>query len=365
LLYRKQLSEEDTSRIANCPLAGNPLFLRALLEELRVFGVREQLDARIHHYLQATSITDLYQRILARYEQDYDQDRAGLVCDSLSLIWASRRGLTEPELMALLGRVGQPLPHAWWSPFHLAAEASLLDRRGLIGFSHAYFREAVRNRYVPSKEHEVQAHRRLVDYFEDCGITLRGIEELPWQLKSVEDWGRLEALLTDVQFMRALHGTSPHEYGTYGLSLLSRTGRQPEEVYANFVESPESFAVDTLMIVHTMLLLAGSLDVAALLSSSIVMAAKESGVQEDIAKSLLLQIRSMKAKGDYDYHDLASAAEQVCRQVGDQVGLAQSYAHHADFYKYHCQDLRAGIKWHEKEEAVLRGIGDIGRLGIC
>ncbi|MCJ7754546.1 MAG: DUF4062 domain-containing protein, partial [Thermoanaerobaculales bacterium] len=146
--YAKQLSADRITRIAHAPQAANPLYLRALLEELRVFGVHELLDAQIDHYLAATTPDDLFEKILQRYEQDYDRDRPGLVEDAMSLIWASRRGLTDSELMELLGADGRPLPHAFWSPLYLAAEQSLMDRAGLIGFSHDFLRQAVHDRYL-------------------------------------------------------------------------------------------------------------------------------------------------------------------------------------------------------------------------
>ena len=38
----------------------------------------------------------------------------GLVQDAMTYIWASRRGLTEAELLDLLGAAGKPLPRSQW-----------------------------------------------------------------------------------------------------------------------------------------------------------------------------------------------------------------------------------------------------------
>ena len=92
------------SRIAAAPPAGNPLFLRAAVEELRVYGEHETLPDRIEHYLASSDVVNLFQKILARHEQDYERVRPGLVGESLSLLWAARRGLSEAELLDLLGR---------------------------------------------------------------------------------------------------------------------------------------------------------------------------------------------------------------------------------------------------------------------
>ena len=49
-------------------------------------------------------------KILARYERDYERDRPGLVREALSLLWAARRGLTEPELLEVLKSDGAGAP---------------------------------------------------------------------------------------------------------------------------------------------------------------------------------------------------------------------------------------------------------------
>ena len=56
---------------------------------------------RIDHYLAAATIDDLYERVLSRYEEDYERERPGLVGEAMSLLWAARRGLSETELLNL------------------------------------------------------------------------------------------------------------------------------------------------------------------------------------------------------------------------------------------------------------------------
>ena len=137
--------------LANAEQTANPLFLRALLDELRVFGIHEKLDERIGHYLEAETVDKLYEKILDRYEQTTNASVTSLVKDAMSLIWASRRGLSEAELLDLLGTNDEPLPRAYWSPLYLAAESSLVSRSGLISFGNEYLRQAVSERYIFQK----------------------------------------------------------------------------------------------------------------------------------------------------------------------------------------------------------------------
>jgi len=132
------------------PQTTNPLYLRTLLEELRVFGVFEALDARIDHYLKATTVDRLFALVLERLEADYEKEKPGLVRDVTALIWASRRGLSETELLELLGTPDNPMPRAFWSPLCLALEDSLVRRSGLLTFFHDFLRQAVAERYLPA-----------------------------------------------------------------------------------------------------------------------------------------------------------------------------------------------------------------------
>ena len=100
--FAKALSPARVERIAAAPQTANPLFLRAMLEELRLFGVHERLDERLAHYLSAVSIPDLYQQILERYEADYDRQRAGLVRQAMCWLWAARG-------VAARGRAARPV----------------------------------------------------------------------------------------------------------------------------------------------------------------------------------------------------------------------------------------------------------------
>ena len=99
--FGKQLEPKQTARIASNSNTTNPLYLRTSLEELRIFGQHEKLDDRINHYLAAESLEELYQRILERMEVDFGK---GLTRQVMSLIWASRNGLSLEELHGIIGK---------------------------------------------------------------------------------------------------------------------------------------------------------------------------------------------------------------------------------------------------------------------
>lgn len=202
--YSKKLKKEQSEIIADAPQTANPLFLRALLEELRLYGDHFKISERIKHYLSVSTIDDLYEKILERYEQDYERDRPGLVRDTMSLIWASRRGLSETELLEQLGADDLPLPAAHWSPLHLVAKDSLVNRSGLINFSHDYLRKAVEDRYLSTEGLKKDYHRIISNYFERQGFNLRKVEELPWQLYRTGEVDKLSSCITQIPIFMSL-----------------------------------------------------------------------------------------------------------------------------------------------------------------
>jgi tetratricopeptide (TPR) repeat protein len=245
--YTKVLAPGPAARLAASPQAGNPLYLQALLEELRVFGDHERLEATITHYLEAATIPELYGRILARYETDYQRDRPGLVRDALTLLWAARRGLSDAELLDLLGTDGAPLPRAVWSPLFLAAESALGRQVGRLTFAHPHIRLAIATRYLPAHQAQEEAHGTLADYFANRGMDDRVLEELPWQLQEAGQAERLHAFLAEIPVFMASVSRDARELWDYWRGLgarfdVARTYRESLARWEVGEEDPASHA---------------------------------------------------------------------------------------------------------------------------
>jgi hypothetical protein len=207
--YKKTLSLQQIDHIANSFQTGNPLFLSSLLEELRIFGVHEKLDERINYYLSAKKITVLFNLILKRYEQDYEEKRPELVQDMMTLLWAARCGLSESELLDLLGQDGTSLPRAYWTPLFLAAEKSLLVRSGRVNIGNNYLRRAVQDLYLPSEKDQLAVHAKLAVYFSKIPLCPRKVEETLWHLSKSQDWKALTCLLTDLEYLKFAWSIDP------------------------------------------------------------------------------------------------------------------------------------------------------------
>jgi nephrocystin-3 len=199
LHFSQGLSDVRARKISAAPAAANPLYLKTLLDDLRATGAHDRLDQQIADYLQAVDIPALLVKILARYERDYERDCPGLVREALSLLWAARRGLTEPELLEILKPVGpEHLPVALWSPVRFALEDGLVDRDGVMSFAHDHLRLAVERRYVPDADSAKKMRHRLAEAFAGRPLDARQADELPWLLRQAEARDSLRACLLDI-----------------------------------------------------------------------------------------------------------------------------------------------------------------------
>jgi len=73
-------------------------------------------------------------------------------------LWASRSGLSEAELLRLLGSPSLPLPQAICTPLFLAIKSWLVVHSGRILLAHLDLRDAVADCYLRS-----DLERKLVD----------------------------------------------------------------------------------------------------------------------------------------------------------------------------------------------------------
>jgi nephrocystin-3 len=231
--YRKRLEPAQLERIVAAPQTASPLFLRALLEEVRVFGEFERVGQRVEHYLAAPTVLDLFGLVLERLEQDYQAEGASLVRRTMSAIWASRRGLTEPELLALT-----EIPRAVWSPLSLALEESLISRHGALGFFHDEFRSAVERRYLRDEGSKTAAHLRLADFFEASAPDARRAEELPYELAEAGAWERLAEAISDPVLADTAWEAEPAALRAWWSAVREHTGVTPPQAYAAVLASP-------------------------------------------------------------------------------------------------------------------------------
>ncbi len=212
--YRKSLPSEDLHTLSADPKSSSPLFLRTVLEELRIFGRHTTLREELEDYLASADERELFQKVLARMERDHGKDA---VRNVMTAIWASRHGLSESELMSVTG-----YPRMALSELMIAMEYHLMTREGFHTFFHNYLREAIQLRYLPTEADQKAAHSRLGTYFSTQEYNSRRRDEEPWQWHEAGDTGALWNCFADPNLFE-LFANEDHRYHFIAyLQLLER-----------------------------------------------------------------------------------------------------------------------------------------------
>jgi tetratricopeptide (TPR) repeat protein len=236
-VHAKTLKPSQLAALSQAAPCSNPLFLRTLLEELRVFGSFEQLDTRIGQYLSAKDATQLFEMVLQRLDTD-TQALVGSEAKSsssssftavgsvLTSIYASRNGMTETELVKMHG-----LTPNLWATISLALEEMLVDSSGTLTFFHDCVRHAVARRYLevsasgrsgqaegasPTNAKILALHKQLASFFSQSPpapksaagdaedpFAHRFYEELPYQYERAAAWTELQNFIAAAEhFLR-------------------------------------------------------------------------------------------------------------------------------------------------------------------
>lgn len=361
--YRKALGRERALRLAEAEPCANPLYLRALLEELRVFGTHELLDDRIGHYLEAPDPPALFEKVLERFEADYEGERPGLVGEAMSLLWAARQGLSEGELLEVLGG-GSLLPRAGWSPLYLAAEASLVSRSGLLGFFHDHLRRAVANRYLRGEPDRRAAHKRLAEYFARRDEGPRRTAELPWQLARAGEWDWLAGLLAQPGFLAGAWENDAYDVQRHWAEVEASSSHRMTEAYGEVLADPAAH-IEHLKPIAFLLGRAGKHEHAYKLWRALAEHHERTG-ETDLRIAALGNMAGMDMEmGRLDealevFEDL----ENVCRERKDLVQLKATVSN-AGVVLMRQGRYKDAMKHFERQRRLAEELGDRHDLGIC
>ncbi|VDI38996.1 Hypothetical predicted protein [Mytilus galloprovincialis] len=217
-IYGKTLTTEQKGMIINVKQTSNPLYLKSLLDEVRMFGSFRTLTNKISEYLSAESPQDLFAKILERLEEEFEKGqtpRKDLVRDATTALWCSNRGMSESELVELLD-----IPSAVWSPFYISLYENLVNRNGILNFFHDHLRQAVERKYLPTHEAKVKGYLCLADFHAAKETSDRTVEELPFLLTKAGQMDRLKETITDLDVFYRL---SDNEDGIFELIKAWKT----------------------------------------------------------------------------------------------------------------------------------------------
>jgi tetratricopeptide (TPR) repeat protein len=209
--YHKTLSDAQRAALLAKTDADTPLYLLAALEELRTLGDYEGITGRIAEL--PPTAQGLFAWILERLENDDGfRDAVGervghkLVPRFAALLGASRHGLSYVELVDLLATGDakalpptRPEPQGNVAALLYLLRPYLMRRGELLDFYHGQFRAAVENRFLWSRQRQVDTRKWLAQYFRLVRPERPGLRpamfHLPWQFASPEDRATYDELL--------------------------------------------------------------------------------------------------------------------------------------------------------------------------
>lgn len=239
----KHLNENQLRLIVNDPENRNTLVLKSLLDELICFGSYERLDSRIDYYLSASSTSVFFDRVIMRMEDDYSAN-LDLVKHALTLIAVSERGLSEDELVAILG-----CRQFDWNLFFCAFYNHFIVKEGLITFSHQFIASAVENRYHTDDASQMAPFRQeIASYFvllqnKSEPIVNRRISELAHQYYHLSNWKGLYKILLNFDAFNYFNGLNKSLFGLYWRSLINCGKKFSLSAYMKLAAKDDSPAI--------------------------------------------------------------------------------------------------------------------------
>jgi tetratricopeptide (TPR) repeat protein len=190
----------------------NPLYLKLCLDELGVFGVFEELEAKIQALRKCRSPAELVEHVLSRLDLE---SKEGAAANSLGralvFLAIARSGLSESELLSLCDMSG-----ARWSRFYMMLEdagfattSSAAEGAGMIILAHDFVRAAVLKRYSnlvqPARASLIRFFRAVVD---DLGAQRLCFPKEDAMPDASERKGHLNRALFELPFQYLAEGSS-------------------------------------------------------------------------------------------------------------------------------------------------------------
>jgi prepilin-type processing-associated H-X9-DG protein len=328
--HGKALAPALVERIAGAKSSALALFLSTVIEELRLHGDFDSLGEAVDHLLAAAEPTDLFDLVLERYERDCERDHPGLVRSAFSLLWATRKGLSEADLLDLLGADGERLAAGAWSDLYLQSRRWLLLHSGLLALGQGALRRAVKRRYLESGDEQRKAHLRLAHYFKGRKQDARRVDELPWQWAAAQVWQELRDLLCDPTFFQQLWLRDASALKAYWAQVQASSSFRLLDAYRSVWTAPQSTDRGFSANVASLLAATGHRPEALAIRQWLVQSLPPDCSPSMLAKALNNLGLSCVATGDLDQAaNTFAKAETLCRELADRKLLCLVLANRA------------------------------------
>lgn len=216
--YLKSLDEAQIDTICGFEGSKNPLFLKILLAELRVFGSFDQLKEKIESF--GETPVSAFKHVLGRLEEDEEDIKTDKISYLIfSLLANARVGLSEDELKAIIQSETDLDEKTIQDAIRLnlrQVRQFMARKEGRHDYFYESFKIAAQEKYSDLKIH---SNKLLASYFKDYADLnddytfngdlsnenknyLRSFSELPYHLDESENYEELSCVLSSYDFIK-------------------------------------------------------------------------------------------------------------------------------------------------------------------
>lgn len=246
--FGKELTTDQSERIAADESCGNPQLLKSFLDELLCFGIYERLDEHINYYLGThKDRAEFYSCILRRYENSYGID---LTEKALALIAISSDYLSENMIFHMLN-----VSKMEWTQFYCVIHKYLKTSDGGFSLLESPFKEAVCKRYLEHGK-ELQYRNQIISLleplFDPAKLTpAKMFSELAHQYYNTGNYDKLFECISTINAFEAIEemkllkywetllGKDPEKYTLSVYLNSSYWLSSTEEIFASFCEEDD------------------------------------------------------------------------------------------------------------------------------
>lgn len=232
--YSKSLSSEHLAMLEACDDARDPLYLITVLNEVRHTGRHEELTGQLAYYLSSRGTGELFDKVLRRFDSEYDDEGTKLPERMLTMMEVCRGGIGEAELISMLGDV----PQARLAPLRLAMDMFTAVSTGAMHICVPEFRNAVLGHYGIDEECIHEAREELAEWFSSHEDTPRRSYALPYLLRDLGRYGDLAVLISEPACLAEILERDRYELKEYWAELATE-GYIPSELYSGLIYSEE------------------------------------------------------------------------------------------------------------------------------
>lgn len=216
--YLKSLDDAQIDTICSFEGSKNPLFLKILLAELRVFGSFDQLKEKIQSF--GETPVSAFKNVLERLEEDEEDINADKITYLIfSLLANARVGLSEDELKTIIQNKTNLDEKTIQDAIRLnlrQVRQFMARKEGRHDFFYESFKLAAQEKYADLK---IDSNNQLAKYFKDDAELsddysfngnlivgdkdyLRSFSELPYHLDESENYEELSNVLSSYDFIK-------------------------------------------------------------------------------------------------------------------------------------------------------------------